>query len=365
MKVLFLWCTFEGHFASCWRELSRRDGIDLHVVARRSDPRSLAPHGEALLEGISADLLDDRELHDLERLSAIVRALPPDAVVVPGWNHKPYMRLATGPHMEGVPLVMVMDNAWRSTWRQHLGRFRHPRFFRRVNLVVVAGERSRRFAHVLGFPPAKVRRGMYGCDFDRFQEAARKRAGGEEWPRRFLYAGRYLRLKGVDLLLGAYRSYRERVDDPWPLACCGRGPLQGALRRVAGVEDLGFLDPDGLAGVMARSGALVLPSRFEPWGVVLAEAGASGLPVLCTKACGASDDLVRDRSNGLVVESGSAEALAGALCWIHEHHDRLPEMGRRGWALAEPFSAVAWADRWQRMLETLPGPGSGSPEISC
>jgi hypothetical protein len=65
---------------------------------------------------------------------------------------------------------------------------------------------------------------------------------------------------------------------------------------------------------------------------------------------------VRTYYNGLTVPTEDAEALAMALCYMHDHHSELPEMGRRGMALAAPFAAEFWARRWIEMIdEVCPG----------
>jgi len=99
-----------------------------------------------------------------------------------------------------------------------------------------------------------------------------------------------------------------------------------------------------------------MASHFEPWGVAIAEAAASGLPLICTTACGASVDLVRPYYNGLLAAPRDVDGLARAMQWIHEHESELPIMGKRSHALAEAFSAEAWAARWHNyLLEALEG----------
>jgi len=56
----------------------------------------------------------------------------------------------------------------------------------------------------------------------------------------------------------------------------------GAERPLAGeqtdVHDKGFVQPSDLPNIFAQAGVFILPSRYEPWGVVIGEALASGLP---------------------------------------------------------------------------------------
>jgi glycosyltransferase involved in cell wall biosynthesis len=89
----------------------------------------------------------------------------------------------------------------------------------------------------------------------------------------------------------------------------------------------------------------IMPSRGEPWGVAIAEAAATGLPLICTDVCGAAVDLLRSYYNGVTVPPGNAPALAEAMTWMHHHHGRLRTLGLRSRDLAQAFSAEAWAER--------------------
>jgi glycosyltransferase involved in cell wall biosynthesis len=253
--------------------------------------------------------------------------------------------------LAGARFILGMDSPWRGTLAQRFARYRLAHFTGGLDLVVMAGERSREYAQRIGIAEAKLRSGFYGFDYPRFARAAEARPAA--WPRQFLFAGRYAPEKDVPTLVRAYASYRATVEQPWGLTCCGSGP-DAHLLGADGITDAGFVAPERLPEVLSGHGAFVLPSRFEPWGVVIAEAAAAGLPILCSSACGAAIDIVRPYYNGIVVAPGDAPALARAMRWIHDHESTLGEMGRRGQPLAEAFSAVAWAERWHNyMLETL------------
>jgi glycosyltransferase involved in cell wall biosynthesis len=83
---------------------------------------------------------------------------------------------------------------------------------------------------------------------------------------------------------------------------------------------------------------------MDPWGQVIVEAAAAALPVICTQACGASAELVRDYHSGIVVPPADAAALRDAFIWMHHHYDRLSGMGFAGQQLAAAYSAQRWAD---------------------
>jgi glycosyltransferase involved in cell wall biosynthesis len=116
------------------------------------------------------------------------------------------------------------------------------------------------------------------------------------------------------------------------------------LSSTDGVENRGFVQPEELPRLMENAGAFVLPSRFEPWGVVVQEAAAAGLPVLCSTASGAGVHLVRDEYNGFQVESGSVEHLAETM----RRMSALPveervQMGDRSHELSKQYTPERWA----------------------
>lgn len=351
LRVVFCWSEVSGYMAACWQALARRPGIDLHVLHPQKlfeavdNPFDLDP----LLTGLSHQMLPAKG-PDLDRwLLAAVQARRPDVVVHCGWIYWPYTRLAAAPELAHVPMVLGMDSPWRGTVPQRLARLRLSRFISRMSLVVTAGDRSAEYARRLGVADRRIHSGYYGFDDRQLRPVADSRAGSA-WPRQFLFVGRYVDQKDLPSLMRAYTEYRSQVSDPWGLTCCGVGPDQRHLQGVPGVVDEGFTQPSNLPAVFQRHGAFVMASDFEPWGVVIAEAAASGLPVVCTSACGAGVDIVRNYYNGIVTAPGDVAGMARAMRWVHDHEGDLPAMGARGRSHAVAYSAEAWAARWHNYL---------------
>ena len=359
VKAVFCWNDVSGYMAACWRALAARPGLDVHVV---HPDLLLHPNpfrqDAGLLTGVSNETFDARA-HGVDQLliDAVERRRP-DVVVLCGWLYRPYTRLASARQLRHAKVLVGMDSPWRGTLAQRLAKIRLARLIRRLDGVVTSGDRSRLYARRLGVPEASIHTGFYGFDYQRYSrvsEARSHRPGA--WPRQFLYVGRYVPAKDLGTLVAAYSEYRRSVTSPWGLTCCGWGDEGRFLHDVPGVVDAGFTPPSVLPDVFARHGAFVLPSRFEPGGVVVAEAAATGLPVICTTASGAGEDIVRDYYNGVTVPPGDVAGLAKAMLWIHQHEGELPAMGRRGQALAAAFSAEAWAARWhQYFLDVLHEP---------
>jgi glycosyltransferase involved in cell wall biosynthesis len=351
MKVVFCWSGISGYMAACWRELVQREGIDVSLLCRASS----MPWASSIKDGLpDLRVVTKDELSNYDFVHQLVVASQPDIVVLSGWTYQSFNRLPFSRDLAHCRFIMAMDNPWLGTWRQRLARIKIGFLLDRMDAVAVAGERCFQFARYLGVPEAKLMRGTYGIDYDGFAAIrARRMASPDRASRRFLFAGRYVRDKGVDILVEAYKSYRESVIDPWSLSCCGRGPLSALLNGIDGVTDHGFTQSDELLAMYGDAGVFLLASRFEPWGQVILEASAAGLPVICTEACGAGVEAVRPFYSGLVVPTGDAHALCEAMMWIHHHHDLIPQFGERAAQLAAPYSAQTWADRWMAKFNTM------------
>ena len=339
--------------SACWRALSATPGVEVYVLAYRSGD-SEANFRDDVTRGINIRLLNEAERADESLIRSLVIDSRPDVLVLSGWSSPAYRALAFEPALASARRVMTMDTPYRGTLRQRLGRFRMASYFARIGRVMVPGERAWQLARVLGFAEQKIRRGMYGVDYDNLAPLhAERLAQPGGWPRRFVFTGRYHADKGLDVLLDGYRGYRRRVPDPWPLICCGMGEMKGLLAGADGVEDLGFVQPADIPAVLRGAGVFVLASRYDPWPLVVVESSAAGLPILCTEACGSAVEVVRPHDSGYLVATADAADLEHALLRAHASYEDLPRMGARAQQLAASYSAQAWVRRWGEMLDEL------------
>lgn len=347
MRVAIVWHSVSGYMAACWRALAATMGDDLLVVTQRPDPKGATPFDPALVRGVHIEMVDPAKLDDPAGVADIVAAHKPDVIVLNGWFVPAYNALAYSPRLASARKIMAIDRPRESWLKDTANKLRHGALIRRCDLLFVTGERCFQFARFLGVEETRIRRGTYGVDVESLGEAMEKRLSRDRgWPRSFLYMGRYDPEKGLDVLVEGYLRYRSAVSDPWALVCCGKGPLGELLRGVPGIEDRGFVQPADQPALLAEQGVFVMASRFDPWPLVVVESCAAGLPVICTNACGSGVELVRPYHSGLQTATGNAASQASAMRWMHEHHDALSEMGRRGREMARAYSARAWAVRW-------------------
>ncbi|MEX0891500.1 MAG: glycosyltransferase [Gemmatimonadota bacterium] len=159
-----------------------------------------------------------------------------------------------------------------------------------------------------------------------------------------LFASKLVPRKRASDLLAAYARLRAEGADA-ALAFVGSGPTEARLRTAAadvpGVHFFGFRNQAELPGFFAAADIFCLPSIDEPWGLVINEAMAAGLPVVAAAEVGAAADLVRDGHNGATHRGRDVEGLTAALRPLVADGDLRARMGRAsstiisGWGFSE------------------------------
>ena len=163
-----------------------------------------------------------------------------------------------------------------------------------------------------------------GIDLDAWQAseaesvAARARLGVTPSAPMLVYTGRLAHEKGVGTLVGAMPAVLDGLSDT-RLIIAGRGPLESTLRAQvtaleldAAVTCAGFLPEHELRALVAAANCVVVPSLYEPFGLVALEAGALGTPVVAS-AVGGLAEIITDDVTGLLVAPGDSVPLAAAI----------------------------------------------------
>lgn len=184
--------------------------------------------------------------------------------------------------------------------------------------------------------------------------AQAREAPNEARPFVFICAARFVASKNQALLIDAFAD-AFAGDSGVRLHLAGDGPTQGAAallcaeRGIADqVEFLGLLSPEALGAAMRAADAFVLASDVETFGVVVIEAQAAGLPVVCT-ASGGPDHLI-DPTNGVLVPTRDRTALAAALREMRNSIGCYDRAGISRLAI-ERFGPQAFARRFAEIID--------------
>jgi glycosyltransferase involved in cell wall biosynthesis len=116
---------------------------------------------------------------------------------------------------------------------------------------------------------------------------------------------------------------------------------QAASKGVHSIRLCGFRNQSELPRFFDLATVFVLPSRHEPWGLVVNEAMASGTPVILSNEVGCHPDLLTDGIEGYLLPAGNLPALTEALHKILEDSERAARMGQNALARIRPWSIEA------------------------
>ncbi len=262
--------------------------------------------------------------------------LKPDVVFLPGWSFQLSVRALRWCNKRRIPAVVMSeskhDDEVRVWWKEWLKSWF---YVRRFACALVGGEIHAEYASSLGISRSRIFSGYDAVDNTHFQQCADFARGHEEVvrtrnpeiPKRpyFIAVLRLIPRKNIARLLDAYIRYRSEVAaTPWDLVVCGDGDLKRFLKDEVHLQRLqdsvhfpGFLPYQEVGYWYGLAGAFIHPALKEQWGLVVNEACAAGLPILCSRTVGARYDLVQEGENGFVFDPEDPADISRCLIRVH------------------------------------------------
>jgi glycosyltransferase involved in cell wall biosynthesis len=256
----------------------------------------------------------------------------PDALGIVGYVRPESMAMLAWARAHRKPTVLMSESQAidrpRVWWKEAVKRRRVKKF----SAALAGGPRHRDYLVSLGFAAERITLGYNAVDgtafaagADAFRSDPDGRRGVTERSY-FLAVSRFAPEKNLPALIRAYARYRcgLRGSASWDLVLCGAGPAAREIDRevsasgfAGSIHRPGFLQANELARWYAFASAFVHPALSEPWGLVVNEAAACGLPLLISDRAGCVDTFVpEDGSTGRRFNPRDEERLADALAWM-------------------------------------------------
>ena len=269
-------------------------------------------------------------------------------------------------HVTSAIELLSEEAAKHPEWASTISNFSFPGWYRErleqephaADYCVAASQFTVRSLEQADVDPRRILLLPLGADLEEFRFARRSSEGSF----RILFVGGVGQRKGVKYLLQAFERIRGRGVE-LTLA----GPLPADMRPLTPYEGLvrltGRLDQAAIVREMHAAHVLVLPSVFEGFGLVIAEAMATGMPVIASTHS-AGPDIIREGIDGYVVEPDDVERLADRLERIRSARAAAIEMGAAAARRAREFSWDAHANRLKQILKFVTLSSSGSAELS-
>lgn len=346
MRILivhnFLWAHYKASvFQALQRAVDQRPETTLKVLQIARNERSRAgleidsTNAAVPVYAYNYELLFDHFMEDVslrERAAVLlrrVRAFRPDVINLTGYYDPAQILVLLWAKATGVRVVMQVESTatdhQRGGWKEQFKRW----VFGRCDGFFCFGEQSANYLINLGVAPATILLRRNAVDNNALRVAydralptrVQQQQALDLRPNNFIFVGRLITFKNLPALLTSFAEAQRQSAAlaDWGLILLGDGPEGPVLHQK--VDELGLGDvvrflpgrpwfrvPD----VLALSNVLVLPSISEPWGLVVNEAMACGLPVIVSNRCGCVPDLVHHGQNGFVFDPGRPESRTSA-----------------------------------------------------
>jgi 1,2-diacylglycerol 3-alpha-glucosyltransferase len=274
----------------------------------------------------------------------VLAKLRPDVILGGGYAYAACWEALLWANRSRVPFILWSESNRNDERKGHASVEWLKRFYlRHCSGFVVPGKASFEYLTMLGVAPDLISVAPNAVDnalFRNHAEVARSEDGARrrelKLPQRYiLFVGRLIPEKGVFDLLDAYARLEHGLRAEVGLVFAGDGisKLQ-LLRRAEAIRPgnvcfPGFLQREGLATVYGLAEALALPTHSDPWGLVVNEAMACGLPIIVSDVAGCAPDLVENGWNGYVVRVGDRDGLVRAIDSLLRNQELRQKMSAR------------------------------------
>lgn len=369
MNITWITRSFLDYRIPVYRELDRLCGHAFNIIYNGNavPPKVQAKVREAL--GARAQPLAGEKLlcgrHNSNSLMAnsftripyqpgLINAIlgtQPDVLVSDGffqWTYAPLLLRAT----RRIPHVMCYERTLHT--ERHAGRLRtfYRKFsMRYIDAIDANGRLTGEYLSQMGYPMERVTYGHMVADTAGMEAGVARVTEAEKTDLKtrlnisgtvFLYVGQIIPRKGIRELLAAWK---QAALPQATLVLVGNGWQYEELKTEApgNARFIGEVEYDSLAPYYAMADCFVIPTLEDNWSLVVPEAMACGLPVMCSRYNGCHPELVQPE-NGWVFDPLDREDTCSTLRRVQEAYDSLPAMGRKSREIIQTQTPQAAAD---------------------
>jgi glycosyltransferase involved in cell wall biosynthesis len=316
--------------------------------------------------------LDRSVLRSARALFADVRRSETVLVHLCGWGGDRRLPLLIAmARLRGVPVFVESDTQApfnEAGARKVAKRLAYPMLFALPRMFFPGGSRQAAYLQGFGVPERRIRTVNMTVDVEAIATFADDfgQDRRDEWrsslglPRDatvFLFVGRLEAHKGISNLLDQFGHVAKEFPSA-RLLLVGDGSMRSDVKNIADactwLRAPGRLKGNDLLSAYCSSDVLVLPSAFEPWGLVVNEAMAAGLPAVVSDRVGCGTDLVERSDTGVIYDYTKPDALGDALRRLLIDPGSRQRMGCNASRLISGWTLQAEAERicgaWSQAL---------------
>ena len=268
-----------------------------------------------------------------------INKFSPNLVVVSGWMDKDYSDICKNLKNKSVTIVAAMDTQWKNSIQQKMATiiapFYHKKYF---DYLWVSGIYQFEYAKRLGFSNEQI---IFNCYSANTNLLEKNKMESNDNFKTLLFIGRFDKVKGIDILLSVFTNYINETKSKLKLKLIGGGVELDLVKKYESETIIvkEFVQPEFLLEEIKNVQGFVLPSISEPWGVVIHEMAAAGLPLLVSDVCGANSVFAINNYNSFIFEANNKIELRNAIEKFDlTSNSELIEMGKRSRILSKKIN---------------------------
>ena len=261
MNILFLYPTIGHYMYSTLKNICNQDQkISITVIYH--DKKSIDKNSNELEEDNKIKYVGKSKLSKYEVLDIIIK-LKPKIIYFPAWQDKDYLFAIKKYRDKNYDSINIsgFDDIWHGNLRQIIGSYYFKLFHKKyVDYAWIAGKPQYSYAQRLGFNISNIINDIYSADTSTFSNKQKIKIY-----KRFLFVGRFVNEKGLDILLAAYNMLDNETQNKWKLHLIGAGSLKEEIlnNKSQNIIIHDFMQKDELSNELSKGGICVIPSRKE------------------------------------------------------------------------------------------------------
>lgn len=340
-SLLILYAEVMPYNVICFEDFVRQTQGQVHVV-HWSKLKKLTPYTPP--NDNKNIIYYPIDAFDLNKLKALVVHIKPSALYIVGRMEKMYLDCALWAKSRNIITIGCADTQFSGSFKQHLYRMFSRLLWRRYfDYVFVPGLFQYEYMRFLGFKRAQILFPQYCADVKLFNASYQHNKLSGENNEYILFVGRFNTVKGIHILI---QAYEELVDDKLidlKLLLIGNGPFADKIPLRDNIIVRNFSSQEELVSILGKVKFFCLPSIQEPWGLVIHEFAAAGLPIITTTVCGAASAFVKQGYNGYLIPPNSIPALKEAILKMNSlPSEELKIFSTRSYILSRQITPEMW-----------------------
>lgn len=236
-----------------------------------------------------------------------IKKLEPNVLISDGFFQWTYAALWLRKYKK-IPHVMCYERTLHTERNAQKIRTRFRKFAARyIDAYCASGKLCGEYLIQLGINPEKITYGHMVADVSGIATQTKNIAKENNATRTYLYVGKLIERKGIKELLEAWLLFEKELNGNVELQIVGDGPLKSYINdfckqhRIHTINLLGYVDYDQMGQVYTTADIFLIPTLEDNWSLVVPEAMANGLPILCSLYNGCWPEYVTE-SNGWVFD---------------------------------------------------------------